>query len=393
MKLLFLSQNAGFQGGLEQFQFQAAKLLRQNGFEIDIAYVNLIRSANQFLKVFNRKITIQQALEPPPTCDLAIIHDITDLALLEKITAHFPRLSLFQHGHLLHCPKASTTPIFSDACCTQTYSRLKCAVCAFRTPALPSANGLFGTFQELLFDFPKRIDIYKRIPLVFVLSQYMRDTLLLNGFKPEQVRILHPFICAPCKKQISHTSENNSKLVRLLLVGPITRNIGGELLIRILQLLRSDYRLSVVGEGSDRKRLQQLVHEAGLDNKVTFTGWQANMNNVYAKHDIVLMPSRGQEPFGHVGLEAAAHGLPVIAFDLGGCREYITDRLNGFLIKELDITSFAQRLDYLISNSDERIDMGNGGRAIATKFFAPHVFIKSVNRLMNHTLPHLFPQS
>ena len=67
--------------------------------------------------------------------------------------------------------------------------------------------------------------------------------------------------------------------------------------------------------------------------RVEFAGWLSSKEKsaLLTNSDLLVVPSLWPEPFGMVGLEACKHGVPVVAFDSGGVREWLQDGINGFL--------------------------------------------------------------
>jgi glycosyltransferase involved in cell wall biosynthesis len=68
---------------------------------------------------------------------------------------------------------------------------------------------------------------------------------------------------------------------------------------------------------------------------VNFLGWldSDRRAEVLDTTDLLLIPSRWPEPFGLVGLEAGLHGVPCVAFDVGGIREWLHHDANGWLVE------------------------------------------------------------
>ena len=66
---------------------------------------------------------------------------------------------------------------------------------------------------------------------------------------------------------------------------------------------------------------------------IEFVGWvNAQQADVLLTDcDVLVLPSLWPEPFGLVGSEAARHGVPVVAFAVGGITEWLTDGVNGYL--------------------------------------------------------------
>ena len=99
------------------------------------------------------------------------------------------------------------------------------------------------------------------------------------------------------------------------------------------------WRYTIVGDGSDRPRLEALAAEIGIADRVTFLGEtsQERLLRAYAENDVFIMPVRASpddaEGFGMVFAEAAASGMPSIATDAGGISDVVKPGLSGVLIE------------------------------------------------------------
>jgi glycosyltransferase involved in cell wall biosynthesis len=98
----------------------------------------------------------------------------------------------------------------------------------------------------------------------------------------------------------------------------------------------------------------------GLSNKVRFHGYvlPADLSVFYREATVFVMGSLWPEPFGMAGPEAMRYGLPVVAFDAGGIREWLTDGENGFLIPWKNADLFAARLDQLLRDKESARRLG-----------------------------------
>src|SRR5439155_8249640 len=99
------------------------------------------------------------------------------------------------------------------------------------------------------------------------------------------------------------------------------------------------WRYTIVGDGSDRLRLEALTAEIGIADRVTFLGEtsQERLLRAYAENDVFIMPVRASpddaEGFGMVFAEAAASGMPSIATDTGGISDVVKPGVSGLLIE------------------------------------------------------------
>jgi glycosyltransferase involved in cell wall biosynthesis len=118
----------------------------------------------------------------------------------------------------------------------------------------------------------------------------------------------------------------------------MTRLKGGGLLVRAVaeasRRLGTAIRLTMVGDGPQRPAWDRLATR--LHVACTFTGWQSGDErwNWVRRASLLAVPSAWPEPFGLVGLEAGALGVPAIAFDVGGIREWLTPGENGYLVAD-----------------------------------------------------------
>ena len=108
---------------------------------------------------------------------------------------------------------------------------------------------------------------------------------------------------------------------------------------------------------------------------VKFLGYREDINSLFHKSSIVVLPSY-REGFPKVLQEAAACGRPVIASDVPGCRDVVRDGVTGFLISPIDPKVLAKKIGYLLSNKVLLKKMGKEARELAEREFSSDEVIK-----------------
>ncbi len=115
----------------------------------------------------------------------------------------------------------------------------------------------------------------------------------------------------------------------------------------------SKIRYGICGDGFYREKLEQWILERGLDDTVALYGHCTNVFEIVGCADAMIFPSK-REGLGMAGLEALAMGVPVIASDNRGTREYMEHRKNGFVCRHDDVEGFIRAIESVRNLSEER---------------------------------------
>ena len=205
---------------------------------------------------------------------------------------------------------------------------------------------------------PGRIRGLRGAARIFAVSSYTRSRILdEQALAPERVGILPnaflPEVFRPGPKPegllARHGIAPGKKVVLT-----VARLSGSEQYKGYDQLLRAlpevlasvpEAHYVLVGDGTDRLRIEQLIRSLGIGRSVTLTGpvTQRELPDYYNLCDLFAMPSKG-EGFGIVYLEALACGKPVLAGNADGSRDPLQNGRLGVLVNPDSVPEIAQAL-------------------------------------------------
>lgn len=137
----------------------------------------------------------------------------------------------------------------------------------------------------------------------------------------------------------------------LTFVGRLGKEKNVDLLVDAIARVRTPHaRLLIVGNGPYRSELEEHIVSAGVQDRVTFTGYlgRPDLRSAYLNSDALFFASKS-ETQGLVIAEAMASGLPVVAVDDLAIADAVTDGVNGFLTAE-DPTSLAAAADRVMAD-------------------------------------------
>mgnify|MGYP001346108788 CR=1 FL=1 len=309
--------------------------------------------------------------------DAIYIHKMAELSVLKALVASEIPVVRMVHDHDLYCMRSyKYFPLSRKICSGAAGWR-----CVFPCGAVIARNrgGRFP-FRWMSFSAKRReLELNRRFARMVVATDFMRTELLRNGFHPARIEVHAP---VPRSTE-THPQSTFSSRNRILYTGQIIRGKGVDVLLEALTRVRSSFECIIVGDGSHRAHCEQLAQKLGLGDRVQFTGYVPSdkVAEFYGDASVAVVSSVWPEPFGAVGLEAMRFGVPVVAFDAGGIREWLFDGQNGFLVPWMDRNTFAQRIDQLLTDKDLARRMGENGRRIARERFGFEQYIDGLERM------------
>jgi glycosyltransferase involved in cell wall biosynthesis len=116
----------------------------------------------------------------------------------------------------------------------------------------------------------------------------------------------------------------------------------------ILLEKKRDLVFIIVGEGSEKDKLMQVVKSRGLTDRVKFLGLRDDIEVILSSTNVFVCPSVWEEAFGLVVAEAMSCGVPVVASRIGGIPEIVRDGETGFLVPPGDPMAFAEAIDRIL---------------------------------------------
>jgi glycosyltransferase involved in cell wall biosynthesis len=206
--------------------------------------------------------------------------------------------------HRSFCPGSGKLTLAREVC-REPMSSALCAGCF-------EDRGYHERIQRVTED---RARALRDMRALTVLSHYMSGELVGIGVDAARVVVIPPFVHG------LDTQATPDGEPCVLFAGRLVATKGADDALAAWQQAGGELPLVIAGSGSLRQQFEARPTEGG---RVDVLGWlpHERMAALYARARVLLMPSRWQEPFGIVGLEALAMGVPVVAWESGGVREW-----------------------------------------------------------------------
>jgi len=229
--------------------------------------------------------------------------------------------------------------------------------------------------------------LYRKWPVIAV-SPTTRDALLGLGYAPDRVSVIYNGMDMPEQVQAIRPQQH-----RIAYVGRIKRYKRLDRLVRAVAELRRevpDVHLDVVGDGDALDELKALAAELGLNGAVTFHGFvdEQKKAGILAAASVFATPSM-HEGWGLSVIEANAHGVPAVAFNVPGLSVAIRSGETGLLAE--DEAGFRHALARILCEPDLRDRLGAEARAWAARFDWDDTARETLNLLRQEPAPATEP--
>ncbi|NOX60882.1 MAG: glycosyltransferase family 4 protein [Chloroflexi bacterium] len=239
--------------------------------------------------------------------------------------------------------------------------------------------------------------------MISVGDDLRRRYLAAGVGRPEQYVIIHSGMDLSAFLQAGREKAARGRLIRAELglseqdfvagyVAALEWRKGHHHIVEAARRLRPRYpqlHFLFVGEGFDRPRIEALVNEAGLGDRIHFTGYRTDVADVMAAFDVKLFASN-REGLPQVLVQAAAVGLPVIAFEAEGVCELVHDGVNGYHLAYGDVNGMVERLEHFILHPEQAAAMGARGPALVDDRWQIATMQRKTIELYETLLQHKF---
>jgi len=214
---------------------------------------------------------------------------------------------------------------------------------------------------------------------VVSVCQAFAPRLVGYGVRPERIRILHnaatalPPTAAAEQAQLRGRLGVGSDEAVILSIGRLSREKGHADLLKALARMRPGTRpwqLVLVGTGPEREPLGRLAGALGIEPRVRFAGFHADVRPFYAIADVFALPSHS-EGSANVLLEAMMARVPIAATRAGGNPEIVLDEETGLLARIADPPSLASAIARLLEEPELVTRLTSAALARATREFSP----------------------
>lgn len=157
-------------------------------------------------------------------------------------------------------------------------------------------------------------------------------------------------------------------------IGQLIPRKGLDLLLQTLSEWRgAEWRLAIVGEGEERPKLERMVADLNLAQRVRFFGFRSDRLALLRAFDVFVMPSR-LEGVPRCLMEAMACGIPIVASDIPGCRDLISPGRTGLLFSSDDSMSLRRALENMEGDDvARRTFAANARRLVEDTWSAEHM--------------------
>lgn len=233
--------------------------------------------------------------------------------------------------------------------------------------------------------------VFKEATFIIAASHHIKRLLILNGCDPAKINVVRLGINTSSIIPLSWTERIKSN-PKIIFLGRLTTKKNPIALLYSFKIVSekiSDATLTIIGDGPLRQEVISCIEALKLTNKVTLLGSVPrsisfpilNEHWIYVQHSVTASDG-DQEGFALSLAEAAAHEIPVVSTFHNGIPENVVDGVTGYLVREFDYETMAEKIIELIENPEKAKAMGINGRSHITHLCSIHDRVESIKVLL-----------
>jgi GalNAc-alpha-(1->4)-GalNAc-alpha-(1->3)-diNAcBac-PP-undecaprenol alpha-1,4-N-acetyl-D-galactosaminyltransferase len=312
-------------GGTERTAVELANFLSDKGYSVSILLMYnlpIFFSVNENIKIYSPEVTLKSGFNK-------FFNTLKILWFLRKKLKEIKPDVTFCIGYILYALFASIN------------LKTRVVISGRSSPLrvrFPNSKVLTNLYKFLHFTLKRRVNgiiAQTEMAKVEYQKKYGCEIVVIPNFL----------------RKINHYPENKKGKI-IVNVGRLSYEKGQDFLIHAFSKLKNnDWELWIVGGGPLQNKLQKLISQLDLNDRVTLFGEQKNVDYYLSQASIFAFSSK-IEGYPNALIEGMAHSLAPVSIDcVAGPSEIIMNGKNGFLVKEGDLDAFSQSLDLLISDS------------------------------------------
>ncbi len=258
-----------------------------------------------------------------------------------------------------------------------------------KTPIIISLHGTLHQFNKFPFNLFKKfhnlimLKFQNKIDLFLVSSLSEKRGVIQHKIPEDKIKILPPAMkIYPIKKQTTIHRK-------IVYIGRLSKTKNVEILIRAFSQLKSS-NVDLIIAGPDfgmLKQLKKIVKNDNLENRVFFTGWisEEEKMKLLSETTIFVHPSL-EDVFLLSLLEAAAIGIPCVAFNVESNSDILEDKKTGIIVNEISPNGLSEKLDLLL-NDDKLYDkISKNSKLLLPKKFNWNLTTEILEEFYNNTI-------
>lgn len=257
-------------------------------------------------------------------------------------------------------------------------NRFRPDIVHIHTP-LPMAHGIYskmtlGSKLVLTFHGTDFVRVSSNALMRAVINRWVDCICYVAPFMYNRLKEYFP------KKRIRYTpsgvdltefvSQDGGRKAQILAVGNLRWQKGYIYLIEAAQQLKEfspDWKFFIIGEGKERRILEDSIDKFGLKNTVFILGTRSRSEvSRFMQESGIFVLSSVSEGFPKVLLEAMASGIPIVTADVGCCKEIVGEA--GVVVPSKNSSALASALKNLITKEDLRKSLGQAGPKLAEQY-------------------------